>query len=1318
MEGVSCDWAYWYLPDTGAVRPARVTLRSTSRRAEGEAGEENKGNKENRESKPWRKFMKKPSTEESKDVVEEKDIPKVPDKPWRTHMKKAVKAKPVEEEVSVKKPEKPWRANMKPGSAGVEEVLQPDPRPEEPEVRPWRENMKKKIEPPKPVSPKVKKRHYDRGEVKEYMKAKRAKEREEKEEREREEKVRKEVVRRRLAELEQLQRQITESSTSPEELRRLGLEGGGGEGLDPGAQEILRQKLLELTEQMKEQWRERRGARGQVDQVEQVYRKDSIPTDGNNLHLVSEHLDSSRKVSNKESLKVTARAEEKLSMCESLPPARVADLSDLSDATEIRSISDKVERSGGEARWGERLGEGRQMEELLPNNLSTPLTDEVPERDVSDSAGEGRREGRARVEEDLLRVREEVERRGVLPSPPALDSQDFVPNFPSVITTGPYEPPSTGGSYRPSSGPNSMSLPTTKTSQRVELASVAQRLEGAPVSRRVEATPVPQRLAGAPVPHRLAGAPVPVPRPEVVDSCPESDGAPVWIDVTRNEEEDDLAGLRDQQDTDPGNLSATRYRAPPGGLPDPHNFMTSLARKYRAGEVELSEGPLSSLDSSAASSQYCGPPRTASRGDSEATLGGLPGSLGQDSSGGSRAKARSKSSRSQSSRSQESGRSRTSGFEAPNLTQVSHPPPAGATPSALHLRFLTELHQLESVTSAHQMVAELEQVKRSALEQHHELEQVQGEVTRQRRRLEEQEGEGRVAAVQQELQEMYSGKLAALLEGQHEAARVTGEVARHLAALQAPHQESPVIRQLQTIVEQLQARGGGGEAAEHSTTPTTTTRERGREATTEQSTEVTSRSMEVTVEPSETRRLSSSSIQVDPQTFTSKTPSSILEMLDRNELVGSSIQRTISEALASISEGDQRTRSNITAEVEEELSTDYSSQFEDESTLREQGLRALLPSEAQRRQVSRRGFAREVSTEDESSIHFSEVEEEARPTSSLFSDNDSFTKFSLEMVNQYMQEEKVRAQHKAALLKVKEKTLIAEARRKVADLEQAGREMVDKGKDDKMPSIKKKQRSILLKLKERRAEIAGMRENLRVAERERSFMLEEQRSLVRQEGRKAKGAATNLSTGESADQESDAPEDKIAQIEVLKGLKKLDKNRKTMTTKERRFVEKKDRSGMFDTSRGEESGSEATDTVVTAAVSRHTSAASEVATEQASAATVPTVVSSRPRHSSESEAEASLATSLQDTVTDHSDIEARIAALNTKLSSRMKVAARLKKEQRRERKEALRSQEEALRRQIEKFDMLITEGRAEVDKEQVGLVVMVVSEGLVMGGDR
>ena len=139
--------------------------------------------------------------------------------------------------------------------------------------------------------------------------------------------------------------------------------------------------------------------------------------------------------------------------------------------------------------------------------------------------------------------------------------------------------------------------------------------------------------------------------------------------------------------------------------------------------------------------------------------------------------------------------------------------------------------------------------------------------------------------------------------------------------------------------------------------------------------------------------------------------------------------------------------------------------------------------------------------------------------------------------------------------------------KKVEELEKVKQEMVDKGKDEKMPKIKKKQRNILHKLKERRAEIASMRENLKVAERERKFMVDEQRRLMGKHKetvmrssdiKRAKGAEFNASNGDSADQESDAGEDPFAKIEVLKGLKRLDKSRKTMTTKEKKFVDKKD----------------------------------------------------------------------------------------------------------------------------------------------------------------
>merc|ERR1711974_286291 len=53
--GVECDWAYWYLPHTGTVRPARVTIRSRNNKKE-QSTENQRSSGE--DDKPWRKFMR------------------------------------------------------------------------------------------------------------------------------------------------------------------------------------------------------------------------------------------------------------------------------------------------------------------------------------------------------------------------------------------------------------------------------------------------------------------------------------------------------------------------------------------------------------------------------------------------------------------------------------------------------------------------------------------------------------------------------------------------------------------------------------------------------------------------------------------------------------------------------------------------------------------------------------------------------------------------------------------------------------------------------------------------------------------------------------------------------------------------------------------------------------------------------------------------------------------------------------------------------------------------------------------------------------
>ena len=63
---------------------------------------------------------------------------------------------------------------------------------------------------------------------------------------------------------------------------------------------------------------------------------------------------------------------------------------------------------------------------------------------------------------------------------------------------------------------------------------------------------------------------------------------------------------------------------------------------------------------------------------------------------------------------------------------------SSAVPDALHLRFLTELHQLETVNNTQRLLDELEQIKKSSFENHRGLEEVHLEMNNQRRLIEEQ----------------------------------------------------------------------------------------------------------------------------------------------------------------------------------------------------------------------------------------------------------------------------------------------------------------------------------------------------------------------------------------------------------------------------------------------------------------------------------------------------------------------------------------------------------------------------------------------------
>ena len=75
--------------------------------------------------------------------------------------------------------------------------------------------------------------------------------------------------------------------------------------------------------------------------------------------------------------------------------------------------------------------------------------------------------------------------------------------------------------------------------------------------------------------------------------------------------------------------------------------------------------------------------------------------------------------------------------KSPRVQLRSQLPSGLSVPDALHLRFLTELHQLETVNNTQRLLDELDTIKKSAFDNHRGLEEVQQEMTKQRKIMEE-----------------------------------------------------------------------------------------------------------------------------------------------------------------------------------------------------------------------------------------------------------------------------------------------------------------------------------------------------------------------------------------------------------------------------------------------------------------------------------------------------------------------------------------------------------------------------------------------------
>lgn len=77
----------------------------------------------------------------------------------------------------------------------------------------------------------------------------------------------------------------------------------------------------------------------------------------------------------------------------------------------------------------------------------------------------------------------------------------------------------------------------------------------------------------------------------------------------------------------------------------------------------------------------------------------------------------------------------------------------------------------------------------------------------------------------------------------------------------------------------------------------------------------------------------------------------------------------------------------------------------------------------------------------------------------------------MDMVHQYMKDKQVRLQHESALLHLRQKALKEKTKAELAWLEHQKKRLRDKGEDDKMPPIRKKQRGLLIKLQQERVNV-------------------------------------------------------------------------------------------------------------------------------------------------------------------------------------------------------------------------------------------------------
>ncbi|XP_060076852.1 centrosome-associated protein 350-like [Ylistrum balloti] len=228
-----------------------------------------------------------------------------------------------------------------------------------------------------------------------------------------------------------------------------------------------------------------------------------------------------------------------------------------------------------------------------------------------------------------------------------------------------------------------------------------------------------------------------------------------------------------------------------------------------------------------------------------------------------------------------------------------------------------------------------------------------------------------------------------------------------------------------------------------------------------------------------------------------KTPDSVRTASDSRKNLDSD------SSIRSVSGAEARDESRSDSIIEDILQGDeYSVTFDDtmtEDEMEEKSFKAILPSESHRKRAKKHSGDNMSVTSDEGSV--SSVPTTPRMSlddlSSFFTGEESFNKFTEEMVRQFMREEELRAQHQGALLRLREKALTEKTKAELAWLDQQRQNLRNKGADDNYPQIIKRQRGLKMRLQEQQAEIKRLQESNKAASLERQRLLKQHTEISR-----------------------------------------------------------------------------------------------------------------------------------------------------------------------------------------------------------------------------